>query len=50
MAASGLPELRASIASHFYPDYDASEVLVTPGVKQALYYFMLAKNLSAFAC
>lgn len=44
VAASGLPDLRASIASHFYPEYSASQVLVTPGVKQALYYYLLAKN------
>lgn len=44
LAASGIPALRESISKHDYPAYNASEILVAPGVKQAMYYYMLARN------
>jgi len=47
--ARGLPELREMIASHYYPEYSPDEILVAPGVKQAMYYFFMAGNFKKVA-
>jgi len=44
LAAAGIPPLRESIAQHAYPAYAANEILVAPGVKQALFYYLLTRN------
>jgi aspartate/methionine/tyrosine aminotransferase len=40
----GLPELRQKIASYYPSGFHPDQVLITPGVKQGLYYLFLASD------